>query len=225
MFPLPLVKNDIKKLFEMINFDEIEYLQYYSLFINLIKKLNNDIDLKEIVIKRWDELILKLFYWAEEDYEYETILELFKIFKQNYKQFSDNVSNYNVIDEELDNFLSYKIDNIIDELKSKPVYEVNQMVEKVNEYYDEIVEFIKKFNVSDSWRLNKLRDWDYEEFVQLCNLDLQLSEEDYYYQSQARLHDLSSYSSPKQNRQIPHDLVNKETKYLSENERIDDLFS
>ena len=220
----------IIRLFKKLDLEDIHRSNIDS-FIYVLERINHIGDLKDLVIANWNSMILDLYYWADDESRYNSIVGLFDDYSQSYEEFISNSDNNEAVSELLINYLSDTIgQTIIDNVTE---YDFEHKTEYTQVGWQEYIEETYGFELHDDIdsiiedEFRKYEDMNFLSegpFITSSDLNIDTSDlvsrmEEVYLENQISsaenyYHDDGSRGSGSYN-----------IDFSSESNRIDDLFS
>ncbi len=158
--PLKLVEDELVRLYTKLVIEEIGQRDF-SNCVYFLKNVLSSAPLKMSILKDWDPIIFRLLDLASTEDELLEITSLFKAYDIDIVGFSEIDDNLDKIQDKIDSYWYYRVDDIVEELMDENVNSLRDLeyeVERRIEYTDEIN---AEFNIDYSPTLDELRFWDY----------------------------------------------------------------
>ncbi|PQV47406.1 restriction endonuclease [Jejuia pallidilutea] len=136
----------IIRLFKKLDLENINGTSIDS-FIYVLERISHIYELKEIIIANWNTLILDLYYWADDESRYNSIVSLFEDYSQSYDEFINDSDNNQTVSELLINYLTEIIDQTI--IDSVTDYDFEPKTEYTQVGWQEYIEETHGFELRD----------------------------------------------------------------------------
>jgi hypothetical protein len=110
-FDLEVIKDDVARLFDVIDWYEISSTQTTDL-VYLIEELSMYSWSKEVVSNKWNQVVECLFRNAEEEKDFNQIKEFFESYDKDYDLFLEEPGNKDLVTRHVERYWKSKIEDI-----------------------------------------------------------------------------------------------------------------
>jgi hypothetical protein len=162
-----LVKKDITRLFEALNFKQLSQRQLFSLGFNIAEYMNTEWE-QSIIVKNWDIIIYRLFEVASEKKDFENIKRIFEKYNMDLRKYNKEIIRRSL--KSLWNTEEEFLKQELTEFANK-----NDIESHINYRYEEALALNEDFGVEDIRNIFNFtatdflmeRELEYEKFNQM----------------------------------------------------------